>query len=387
MKTFSFYNPVKIYFGKNTITNLRQEIEKCGENILITYGRGSIKKNGIYDTVLQILKDANKTVFELGGIMPNPRTEKVYEGISICKKYNIDFVLAVGGGSVIDCTKAIVAGAKMNDDFWQTLFIERQSLTDALPFGTVLTMAATGSEMNSGGVITNWAENLKIGYNNPLLYPKFSILDPVYTYTLPKDQMVFGCVDILSHLFELYFSTPDESNVSDSIAEALMKSVIENLNAALVDPKDYNARGNLLWASSLALNGVARVGKTEDWMGHQIEHALSAFYDIPHGAGLAIVHPAYLKYIYKNKLEKFARFAENIWQIDTDGRTLEDKARIGIEKIITYFKGIGAPTTLKEVGIPVDAIDKIIEKVNIFPTSYASLTREDVKQILLDCAE
>lgn len=385
MESFSFYNPVRIYFGRDSISNLSQELKKYGENILITYGRCSIKNNGIYDDVLKFLK--NKTVFELSGIMPNPRCEKVYEGIMLCKQHNIDFILAVGGGSVIDCTKMIAAGAKMQKDFWRSLFISQENIADALPFGSVLTMAATGSEMNSGGVITNWDENLKLGYNHPLLFPKFSILNPVYTYSLPKDQMVYGAVDILSHLFEVYFSTPDDSNVSDDIAEGLMRSVIENLNISLKNPKDYNARGNLMWVSSMALNGVTRMGKSEDWMGHQIEHALSAFYDIPHGAGLAIVHPAYLRYIYRNKLEKFARFAENVWHIDTYGRSLEDKARIGIEKIIAYFKSIGAPTTLKEVGIPIDAIDKIVEKINLFPTSYARLSRNDLKNILIDCAE
>lgn len=389
MTSFSFYNPVKIYFGEDALSNLTPELEKVGKNILLTYGGGSIKRNGIYDKVVSVLKEAGKSIFELGGIMPNPRTEKVQEGIEICKKEKIDFILAVGGGSVIDCTKFISAGTKLSGDFWQRLFIQQEPITDALPFGVILTMAATGSEMNTGGVITNWDENLKLSYGHPLLYPKFSVLDPTYTYTMPKMQMIYGCVDILSHIFEVYFSAPDESNVSDDLAEALIKNVMVNLDAALLNPKDYTARSNIMWDSTLALNGLIGLSKEQDWMAHQIEHALSAFYDIPHGAGLAIVHPAYLKYICQNQktLKKFVRFAKNIWHIEETGKNSGQIALEGIEKTREYFKRISAPITLKEVGIPAEAIDRIVEKINPFPTSYADLTNKDLKNILLSCVE
>lgn len=388
MKNFSFYNPVQIYFGKNAIANMPTELAKYGKNVLLTYGGGSIKKNGIYDNVISILEKAGKNVFELSGIMPNPRTEKVYEGIELCRKHNIDLILAVGGGSTVDCSKFIAAGAKLDSDFWQTLFIEQKPVKEALPLGVVLTMAATGSEMNSGGVISKWDENLKLGFLDPSLHPKFSILDPEYTISMPKEQVAYGCVDIFSHIMEQYFSTPDDDeNLTDYLAEALFKNLIVNAKTASKSTSDYTARANIMWDSTMALNGLLKLGKSQDWMGHQIAHGLSAFYDTPHGAALAIAHPAYLKYICKNAPRQFVRFAKNIWNVSTEGKTDIETALEGLEKTTEFFKSIGAPTTLKEVGIPKDSIEKIVEKINLYPTSYANLTREDLKQILLSCAE
>ncbi len=383
MHSFTFYNPVRIHFGENAIANLPEELSHYGPRVLLTYGGGSIRKNGIYAAVKDALKAADKTVYELSGIMPNPRTEKVYEGIDLCRRYQIDFILAVGGGSVLDCSKFIAAGAKLTTDFWQTLFIDRQPLTQALPLGAVLTMAATGSEMNDGGVITNWQAQQKFSYESPVLYPKFSILDPTYTYSMPKKQMIYGCVDIFSHILETYFSAPDTSNVSDDLAEALLRNLIENTAVALKNPTDYTARANIMWDSSLAINGLLHLGKTQDWMGHQIEHALSAFYDIPHGAGLAIVHPIYLLYICEKHPAKFARFARHIWHLE--GADDTQLARAGILRTRAYFQEIGAPVTLGEVGIPAQAIDQIAEKVYPFPTSYADLNTEDIKAILRQC--
>lgn len=385
MNTFDFYNPVRIHFGENSISKLTCELEKFGPNVLLAYGGGSIKRNGIYQAVLDSLKTAHKNVFELGGIMANPRTEKVYEGIRMCRDHAIDFILAVGGGSVIDCSKFIAASAKLDGDFWEALLIGQEPICEALPLGVVLTMAATGSEMNATCVITHWQKHLKLAYENDLLYPRFSILDPIYTYSVPKAQMVFGCVDILSHIFEVYFSTPDTSNVSDDIAEALMKNVMENLAVALNNPKDYTARSNILWASSMALNGLLGLGKEQDWMGHKIEHALSAFYDVPHGAGLAVVHPVYLKYICQKVPKKFVRYAQRIWHLDCVGKTEEVIALEGVEKTRAYFKSIGAPVTLQEIGISPEDIDAMAATIHPFPTSYAHLTQEDVKRILQQC--
>ncbi|MBP3460102.1 MAG: iron-containing alcohol dehydrogenase [Lachnospiraceae bacterium] len=387
MKAFTYYNPVKIYFGVGAIENLKQELTDCGEKILLTYGGGSIKKNGIYEQVSGILKEAGKTVFELSGIMANPRTDKVMEGVEICRREKIDFILAAGGGSVIDCSKAIATVSCMEDpaDFWNRLFVNKEKTDQAIPLGTILTIPATGSEMNTDCVITNWEEQLKYSYSSIHQYPRFSILDPEYTYTMPKNQLIYGSVDILSHIFEIYFSKPDENNVSDDVAEALMRNVMENLDTALQDPLDENARSNLMWDSTMALNGIIQAGKEEDWMAHKIEHALSAFYDIPHGAGLAICHPAYLSYICHKAPGKFARYAVRVMGCDPKGKTNEELAEEGIRKTREYFKKIGAPVTLSQVGIPAGAIEKIVEKILLIPASYTTLDREDLKKILNSC--
>lgn len=387
MRDFTFHNPTKIIFGKDTITKLARELRPY-QRILLAYGGGSIKTNGIYDRVVEILNAEGKDFVELSGIMPNPRKEKVYEGIDLCKEHELDFILAVGGGSVIDASKLIASGSRTDRDFWQAFMLNNEEVYDALPLGSILTLPGTGSEMNTGGVITDWENNRKIGFLSPLQFPKFSILDPTYTFTLPREQMVYGMVDALSHIFEQYFSKPDESNVSDDLAETLIKSIIANLNVALADPLDYNARSNMIWLATLALNGLIRLGKDGDWMTHGIEHALSAFYDIPHAAGLAIVHPNYHKYVAKNAPEKFARYARNVWDIDAAGKSDYEVALLGIERTREYFRSIGAPTTLQEVSIPAESIDEIAETVEVYKTSYGGdLTTDDIKNILRMCLE
>ncbi len=387
MNDFYFYNPTKIHFGKNAIAKMEDELKNYGKNILIAYGGGSIKKNGIYDAAVEILKKCGKNVYELSGIMPNPRTEKVIEGVELCQKHEIDFILAIGGGSTIDCVKAIASAFYLDnpDNFFQELYVDNKQISKALPFGSIATMASTGSEMDQGGVISDWKNNWKLAYSNDLLFPQFSILDPEYTYSVPRDQTVYGTIDMISHIFELYFSEPDSPNVADAMMEGFLKNIFENLVIAVKEPENYNARANLMWSSAVALNGIFRVSKAEDWMGHMIEHALSAFYDIPHGAGLAIVHPAYLKYICKNKPAKFARYAKNVWGI-TEG-TEEELALKGLEKTSEYFKSIGAPSTLKDVEIPTDRLDEIIGRIVLYPTTYSNLSKEDLKNILLSCAE
>ena len=264
----------------------------------------------------------------------------MYEGIQLCKEHSIDFILAVGGGSVIDCAKAIAIGAKTEKDFRETFYVQQERAQDALPLGTILTMSATGTEMDPYSVISHRTTHEKRSYGSDLLFPVFSILDPTYTYSLPADQTAYGAVDILSHVFEQYFSLPHEDNVSDNLSEAVMRSVIDNIETALREPNNYTARANLMRASTMALNTLIGMGKEQDRTSHNIEHALSGLYDIPHGAGLAIVLPAWMKYVYKAGLEKFVRYAKNIWHISTDGKTDEEIALEGIEVTKQFFKKI-----------------------------------------------
>ena len=387
MNEFVWYNPTKILFGKGAIEKMRAELEGVGKRILITYGGGSIKRNGVYDSAMAILKELGCEVFELSGIMPNPRKEVVYEGIKICKEQKIEFILALGGGSVIDASKAIALGACTELDFWDSFYMGDSVPDAALPIGTVLTLPATGSEMNSGGVVTDWQNNIKTAYEHPLLFPRFSVLDPTYTYTLPREQIIYGAVDMLSHLFEVYFSYPNDNNLSDDLAEAIMKNIKVNLAIALEDPTNYEARANLMWDGSMALNGITKLSKGQDWETHQIEHAMSAFFDIPHGAGLAVVHPNFMRYTYKHAPEKYVRYALNVWGVDPTGKSEDEICMEGIRATHDYFKCIGAPTTLSEVGISVDAANKIVSRTFLLSGGYHACTEEDIKNIVLLCNE
>ncbi|MDR0696711.1 MAG: iron-containing alcohol dehydrogenase [Christensenellaceae bacterium] len=388
MENFVFQNPTKIYFGKNAISNINAELVKFGTNVLLVYGGGSIKRNGLYDTVIQCLKSAGKNITELSGVMPNPRREKVYEGISYCKDKNIDFILAVGGGSVIDCSKFVAAGAKTDDDFWESYLVNQKICNAALPIGTILTLAGTGSEMNSGGVISDFENHLKLHYGSPLLFPKFSILDPSYTFSLPREQLIYGAVDAMSHILESYFSAPDISNVSDDLAESLFKSLMYNLDLALKKPKDYLPRSNLMWCCTLALNGLLSLGKEGDWMSHEIEHSLSAFYDIPHAVGLSIVHPNHLMYVLESSIPKFKRFAQNVFGIEKKEMTDEQIARAGISMLSNYFRSMNVPTTLGEINVQSNDIPKLAASVKTFPISYApKYCYDDVVAVLTNSLE
>jgi len=382
MNDFRFYNPVRIHFGKDAMEHLPEELACVGKKILLVYGGGSIQKSGLYDRVTAMLKSAGKEVFELSGVMPNPRTEKVYEGIELCKKYGIDFILAVGGGSVIDCSKAIAVGARTDRDFWQAFFVNWENADDAIPLGTILTIPATGSEMDRDAVVTNWATGEKNSYANDVMYPKFSILDPTLTYTLPKNQMVNGIVDTLSHIWELYFSEPDTPSVTDDLAEALMRSVISAARTALNDPMDYVARANIMWASTFALCGMLNNGKKTDWASHNMEHPLSAVFDVAHGAGLAVVHPNYMKYFCQYAPERYARYAVNVWGVDPAGKTTLEVAQEGVQRTRDFFHEIGAPATLAELGIPESAIDDLAARTDLSCWAYKEMTREDVTAIL-----
>ncbi|HZK42245.1 MAG TPA: iron-containing alcohol dehydrogenase, partial [Clostridia bacterium] len=382
MKNFVFQNPTKILFGQGMLDKLPQELAPYGDKILLVYGGGSIKRTGLYDRIQALLAQAGKTVFELAGVMPNPRTEKVYEGIEICRKEGIDLILAVGGGSVLDCSKAIAGGSCHEGDFWQDLYLEGQSLDRALPLATILTMPATGSEMNCVGVISDWEGNRKIGYGDPVLYPSFSILEPELTMTMPRDQVIYGAVDMMSHIFEQYFSPPDDDNLSDDLAEALLRNIRINLDRALLDLQDYQARSNLMWDATMALNNLLGLGKEGDWQSHQIEHALSAWYDIPHGAGLAIIHPNLLYYCRKEAQTKLARYAVRVWDIDPTGKGQEELALAGIKATRDYFNTIGAPARLADVGIPASAIEDLADTTSLNRSGYRPLERDDVLEIL-----
>lgn len=384
MKSFIYHNPTKIVFGKDCVKeSLATELSHFGTRVLLTYGGGSIKKNGIYHVVKESLQQAGKEVFELSGIMSNPRTTKVREGIALCKEHNIDFILAVGGGSVIDCTKFIAGGAMLPDtvDFWQTFFLDHQPVTEAVPFGVVLTMAATGSEMNNGGVITDWETQKKLSGYGSALFPQFSMLDPTYTYTLPREQVAYGIVDMLSHLLEQYVSTPDDDNVTDSAIEGIFKNIVHNGRKSMEHLEDYEARSNIMWGATLALNRSLGLGKDQDWMTHALEHALSAFYDIPHGAGLAIMHPAYLRWILPNAIPRLMRFAKEVWGIEQGSMTDTEYALAGIEALEAYFKEIGAPSTLEEVEIPKESLKDIANSCVRYPTAYSHLTAADALAI------
>jgi putative NADH-dependent butanol dehydrogenase A len=384
MKSFTYYNPTRIVFGRDCVKeSLRGELANYGKRVLLTYGGGSIKKNGIYQTVMDILQEAGKEVVELSGIMSNPRTTKVREGIALCREHKVDFILAVGGGSVIDCTKFIAGGAKLPKevDFWQTFFLDHQIVTEAIPFGVVLTMAATGSEMNNGGVITDWDTQKKLSGYGPALFPQFSMLDPTYTYTLPREQVAYGIVDMLSHLLEQYVSTPDDDNVTDSLIEGVFKNILRNGRRSMEQLEDYEARSNIMWGATLALNRSLGLGKRQDWMTHALEHALSAFYDIPHGAGLAIMHPAYLRWILPKATPRLMRFAEEVWGIEQGTMSDAEYALAGIVALEAYFKEIGVPSTLKEVGIPKEALGEIATSCVRYATAYSDLSVADAQAL------
>ena len=387
MNNFNFCVPTDIRFGKGQIACLPEELKKYGKRILMVYGGGSIKRTGLYDIILDLLKEFE--IYELSGIEPNPKLDSVRKGAAICKEKNIDMILAVGGGSSIDASKHIACAAYYEGDAWDLMF-DRSKMTKALPIAVVLTMAATGSEMNPGAVITNEETNEKIEIAGPILYPTISICDPTYLYTLPAKQTAAGTADILSHAMEQYFQPTDDAYLTDRISESLMKTVIHYGPIALKEPENYEARANLMWASSLGLNHILTVGKGGAWSCHPIEHELSAYYDITHGEGLAIVTPAWMKAVLcDTTVERFAMFGRNVWDItEGDTREIAEKA---IEKTAEFFKSLGLPSTLKEVGINAEKFEEMAEEAvrtsGISTRSYYHLNKEDIVKIYESCAE
>lgn len=389
MNNFIFQNATKVYFGKGCVKEYLSCLTEPYHTIMLAYGGGSIKANGIYDEVTSILWAAGKRIVEFSGIMANPTYEKVQKGAKLAREQHVDMILGVGGGSVMDCCKAISLAAKYEGDIWND-FWEKPGVieVDPLPLGIIVTVAGTGSECNGGAVITNEEKKVKTGRDYPKLNPRFALMDPVYTYSVPVKQMVSGGFDILSHIMETYFSEPNEDNVSDDIMEALMKSVIRNLRAAIVNPEDYTARSNLLWDSTMAENRVIKMGKRCDFQCHNMEHQLGAYTDCNHGCGLAVLHPVYYRHIYKAGLPKFVRFAKNVWQIDGNGKSDEELARAGVEALANFIKEIGLPTTLRELGVTDRTqLREIADSCGISAGSYRKMTHEEILEIFNECFE
>jgi len=383
MENFTYYNPTKLIFGKGQVEQLEAEVPKYGRNVLLVYGGGSIKRNGLYDQVVEILNKSNLQLFELAGVEPNPRLSTVHRGVEICKEENIDFILAVGGGSVIDCTKAIAAGAKYEGDAWD-IVTKKHIPTEALPFGTVLTIAATGSEMNSGSVITNWETKEKYGWGSPLTFPKFSILDPVNTFSVPKDHTVYGIVDMMSHIFEQYFHHTKNTPLQDRFCESTLKTVIEAAPRLIEDLENYELRETILYSGTIALNGQLQMGYRGDWASHNIEHAVSAVYDIPHAGGLAILFPNWMKHNLDVNVSRFVQLAVNVFGVDQTGKDDRTVALEGIDRLREFWSSIGAPSRLKDYNINDENIDLMADKamVNGEFGNFTKLNKEDVVAIL-----
>ncbi|MHA4766635.1 iron-containing alcohol dehydrogenase [Bacillus altitudinis] len=358
MENFIYYNPTKLMFGKGQLDGLKSELARYGKRVLLVYGGGSIKKNGLYDKVISALNEAEAEVFELSGVEPNPRLTTVQKGIDICQNENIDFLLAVGGGSVIDCTKAIAAGAEYDGNVWD-IISKKTTPQKALPFGTVLTLAATGSEMNPDSVITNWETNEKYVWGSSVTHPAFSILDPEHTYSVPENQTVYGMVDMMSHVFEQYFHNVKNTPLQDRMCFAVLQTVIETAPKLLEDLQNYEHRETILYAGTIALNGTLQMGYFGDWASHTIEHAVSAVYDIPHAGGLAILFPNWMRHTLDHNVERFKNLMLNMFDIETEGKSDRDIALEGIDKLSAFWTSLGAPSRLADYDIGEDQLDKI----------------------------
>lgn len=383
MNNFSFYNPTKIFFGKGQLAQLSKELPKYGSNVLLVYGGGSIKKNGLYEQVIAQLEAMQATVHELANVEPNPRMSTVRKGVEICKVMGIEVILAVGGGSVIDCSKLIAAGAKYAGDPWD--FVIRKAIpATALPLATVLTIAATGSEMNAGSVITNMETGEKYGWGSPHVFPKFSILDPTHTFTVPRDQTVYGIVDMMSHVFEQYFHQTSNTPLQDRFCESLLRTVIETAPKLVQDLDNYENRETIMYCGTIALNNSLAMGAKGDWASHEIEHAISAVYDIPHAGGLAIVFPQWMRYVLQNNPQKLAQLAVRVFDVEPDKKTEHEIAEEGIRRLEQFWKGIGAPNRLKDYNIDDSRLNEIAEKaMRRGPLgTYQILNYEDVLAIL-----
>lgn len=380
---FTYYNPTKLYFGGGSVASLRDELPKYGPNVVLVYGGGSIKTNGIYDQVTAILKDCGKNVAEISGVMPNPTLPKVLEGVEICRRHQADFLLAVGGGSVCDYTKAVAASVHCEEDPWQKYFVRfEEPACPVVPLGCVLTMVGTGSEMNTGSVITNPDTREKVGkvFEDEDVMPKFSILDPNYTLTLPRYQMVSGIYDIFNHICEQYFCGADD-NTSDYLSEGLMRSVIHSSRIAVKNPQDYEARSNLMWTATWALNTLVECGKSGDWMVHMLGQAVGGVTNATHGMTLAAVSQAYYHHVLPYGLPKFKRFAEAVWGIGPAGKTEEEVALAGLDAMRAWMEEIGVVMHLTELGVDESMLDQIADLTFHMDGGYKALKRDEILAI------
>lgn len=380
---FSYHNPTKLYFGEDSLNCLKDELKNCGENILLVYGGGSIKKSGLYDEITAILKECGKRVSEVPGVMPNPTVEKLREGVSIARESKADFILAVGGGSVCDYSKAVSVSVHCDEDPWDKYYIRFEEPTcEIVPVGCILTMAGTGSEMNGGAVITNHEQHLKIGHVfGDDVMPKFSVLNPRYTMTLPKYQMVAGIYDIMNHICEQYFSGEDD-NTSDYISEGLMRGLIHASRIAVNDPQNYEARSNIMWTATWALNTLVSRGKSTDWMVHMLGQSVGAYTDATHGMTLAAVSIPYYRFIMPYGIKKFARFATEVWGISADGKTDEQLADEGLTAMEGWMRELGLVMKISELGATEDMIEGIADGTLILDGGYKVLSRDEIISVL-----
>lgn len=380
---FTYCNPTKLYFGKHALDGLNEELPKYGKRVMLVYGGGSIKKNGIYDKVVEALKANDKEIYEDSGVMPNPTTDKLREGVERARAAKADLILAVGGGSVCDYAKAVSVSVNCDDDPWEKYYIRFENpMCEIVPVGCVLTMVGTGSEMNGGAVITNHEQKLKIGHVfGENVFPKFSILNPEFTFTLPRRQMIAGIYDIMSHILEQYFSD-DDDNVSDYVMEGLLRSLIHSANIASKNPTDYEARSNIMWTATWALNTFVAKGKTTDWQVHMLGQAVGAHTDATHGMTLAAVSMAYYRYIMKYGLKKFARYAAVVWGVNADGKSDEEVAADGLSEMEKWMTGLGLTMNLTELGVTPDMIDAIADSTVTKKGGYKALDKAEIKKIL-----
>ena len=387
MNNFIYENKTKVFFGRGCVKEFLTCLVKDYDTIMMGYGQGSVKRNGIYDEVLGILMREGKTVVEFPGIMPNPTYKKVMEGVKLARAHQVQMILGIGGGSVMDCCKAVALAARYKGDAWEN-FWDRKGIVDfePIPVGVIPTTAGTGSECNGAAVITNEEEKVKIGYDYPKCNPEFALMDPAYTFSVPKEQMVSGAFDSLSHIMETYFSGPDRDNVSDDVAEALMRNVVRNLRIAVKDQEDYTARSNLFWDSTLSENRLIKLGKKGDFECHLMEHQLAAYTDCNHGEGMAVLHPVYYRHIYRDGLKKFVRFARNVWEISGEGKSEEALAEAGIDALADFIREIGLPATLRELGMKDrKQLGEIAESCHFSPGSYRKMTSGEILEIFQEC--
>lgn len=380
---FTYCNPTKLYFGEDSLSNLGTELKKYGQNVVLIYGAGSIKKNGIYDEVMAILKEEGKNITEIAGVMPNPTLEKLYEGVEIARNHKADFLLAVGGGSVCDYAKAVSVSVNCEEDPWEKYYLKfDEPSCEIIPVGCVLTMVGTGSEMNTGAVITNHSAKLKIGhvFADENIMPKFSILNPKYTLTLPHYQMISGIYDIFNHICEQYFSGEDD-NTSDYISEGLMKSVIHSSRIANKNPQDYEARSNIMWTATWALNTLVAKAKSTDWMVHMLGQSVGACTDATHGMTLAAVSLPYYRHIMPYGLPKFVRFAKNVWDVDATGKTDEQIASEGLTAMENWMKELGLVLNITELGATEEMIPDLVNGTIVLTGGYKLLDEDEIEQI------
>lgn len=384
MNNFIYENKTKVYFGKGGVKEyLRCLLKHYGNIVMLAYGGGSVNQNGIYDEISDILKEAGKTVVEFSGIMPNPTYAKVQEGAKLARNNGVDLILAVGGGSVIDCCKIVSAQAKLEEDIWDMETVRKTYPSEFIPLGAIVTATGTGSEMNAGAVITHEEKKIKAGIFGA--QADFAFIDPCYTMSVPMRQVISGAFDTLSHAMETYFGKPDTNNLSDDINEAVMRSVIYNMRDLLIDSENYEARSELAWASSMAENGILKIGKITDFQAHQLEHQLGAYTDCNHGQGLAVIHPVLYRHIYKEGVERFARFAKNVWSIEDKGDD-EATALAGIEALADFIKEMGLPTSFTQMGISADTdFRAVADSTNVTAGCCKKLSHDEIYEILKEC--